>query len=315
VQGGELVRPWAGELAARLVVGDQIEVIVRRSHPGRQHLRLLVGVVHPPQDHVLEHDLAVGAPHVPRARREHLIQRIRAVEGHQAVAYLVGGGVEAHREVELQRFLGEAVDARRHTDRRHRDGPRRQIEAGLIVEKTAGAQRLVVVVERLAHAHEDDVGHAALVVSEQSREMEHLVDHLLSREIAAQTETTGGAESAPDGAADLGRHAHGGAFRIGHEHGLDGVTVGGREQGLAGGAARRGARLDILERERAKALRQRPPQRRRKAGHAVEIDGEAPREGLVDLTRPVRRLSQLRHHGGDGVRIDHAAIVPPRGKE
>ena len=259
------VRPRAGEVAARLVVGDQIEVIVRRPHPRRQHLRLLERVVDAAQHHVFEHDLAVSAPHVSRAGREHLVQRIGAVERHQAIAHLVGGGVQADGEVELQVFLGEAVDARHHTDRRHGDGPCREVETGLVVEQTAGAQRLVVVVERLAHAHEDDVGDATPVVAEQPRKVEHLVDHLLGREIAAQAQAPRGAEGATHGAADLRGHAHGGAFGVGHEHGLDGVTVGSHEEGLAGGAARRDARLDA------------PPER---AGEgAPPAPAAAPREG------------------------------------
>ena len=48
-----------------------------------------------------------------------------------------------------------------------------------IVEQTAGTQRLLVVVERLAHAHEHDVGDAPVFGTQAAREVQHLVDHLL----------------------------------------------------------------------------------------------------------------------------------------
>ena len=68
LNGGEPGGRRPPELAARLVVRDQVQVVVRRPHPRRQHLRLLVGVVDAVEHHVLEEHLAARAPHVPRAR-------------------------------------------------------------------------------------------------------------------------------------------------------------------------------------------------------------------------------------------------------
>ena len=100
----------------------------------RQHLHLLIAVVHPAEHHVLEHHLAMRAPHVPGTRREHLVERIRAIQGHEPVAQLIGGGVQAYRQVELQRLRGEALDARHHSHGRHRDGTRRQAKSRFVVE-------------------------------------------------------------------------------------------------------------------------------------------------------------------------------------
>ena len=90
---------------------------------------------------------------------------------------------------------------------------RGQPEAVGVVEQAAGAQRLVVVVERLAHAHEDDVGHAAsAVVAQHAGEVQDLVDDLLGASGPRRSPSLpGGAERAAHGAADLRGDADRGA--------------------------------------------------------------------------------------------------------
>ena len=252
----------ARELPARLVVGDQVEVVERAAQTLRQRRRLRGGVVDAAQDDVLEHQLAPRGLHVALARGEHRVERILPVERHETVAQLVGRRVQAHRQVELQRLRGEPVDARHHADRGHGDASRREREPLGVVEQAAGAQGLVVVVERLAHAHEDDVGHAAVVrlVAEHAGEVEDLVDDLLRGEVPAQPQAAGRAERAAHGAADLGGDTDGGAAGHQHQDGLDRVAVGGLEQRLARRSASRGARLHLRQRERREPLGQLLPQ-------------------------------------------------------
>ena len=52
------------------------------------------------------------------------------------------------------------------------------------------------------------------VVAQHAREVEHLVDDLLRREVAAQPQAPGGAERAAHGAADLRGDADGGAAGV-----------------------------------------------------------------------------------------------------
>ncbi len=282
-----------------------------------QRGRLRRRVVDAPQDDVLEEELAPRALDVPRARGEEVVQGIRPVERHEAIAQLVGGRVQADGQVELQRLRREPVDRRgRPPPSTRRSSARRQPEPRRVVEQATGAERLVVVVERLAHAHEDDVGDPALALgAKDAGEVQDLVDDLLGRQVPPQPEPAGGAEAAPDGAADLRRDADGGAARHEHEDGFDRMAVRRREERLARRASRRGARLHLHERDRRQPLRQRLSQRPRERRDGREVGDQAARERLVDLARAVRGLTQIGQRGRDDVGIEHPAIVRRQGGE
>src|SRR5438309_5317914 len=66
------------------------------------------------------------------------------------------------------------------------------------------ADDLVVIEERLAHPHEDRASHRPIRLAAHR---EHLPDDLGGVEVAAEAELTGGAESAGERAARLGRYA------------------------------------------------------------------------------------------------------------
>jgi hypothetical protein len=66
---------------------------------------------------------------------------------------------------------------------------------------------------------------------------DHLLDDLAGGQVALEPGLAGGAEPAAHGAARLGRHAHGRAVAVVHEHGLDPGAVGQGEQPLDGLAA------------------------------------------------------------------------------
>src|SRR5579875_3690959 len=85
---------------------------------------------------------------------------------------------------------------------------RAQAKAVGAVERLNGAQRGSVIGERLAHAHENDVGHVLVRGVEQSREVQYLLDNLARREVAPEALLAGGAEAARHGAASLGGDAN-----------------------------------------------------------------------------------------------------------
>ena len=133
---------------------------------------------------------------------------------------------------------------------------------------------------------------------------EDLVDHLLGREVATQAETAGGAERTADGAPDLARDAHRGPPRVGHEHRLDGVPVGGRR--TASCARRRVATRRVSTSSRLTGRSRAASSSRRRRGqrrHVGEVGREAAGQRLVDLSRAVRRLAQR----GDGLLDDGSA--------
>ena len=89
-------------------------------------------------------------------------------------------------ELELPPLAGEAVDARHDAAGRDRDPPRADAEAvrRRVVHPARGRERGVVVEERLADAHEDDVVRAP---PEEARRARRLRGDLARREAARAT--------------------------------------------------------------------------------------------------------------------------------
>src|SRR5690606_24057067 len=102
-----------------------------------------------------------------------------------------------------------------------------------------GAERVVVVEQRLAHAHEHHVTDAGGVDSLQARYGHELRCYLAPCEVATEAHCAGGAESAASRAADHGADAHGATTRVRHVHGLRLLAVLQREQVAHGAVVRR----------------------------------------------------------------------------
>jgi hypothetical protein len=151
------------------------------------------------------------------------------VDRHEARAHLVGGGVQGDREVDLEVFAAELLDARHETDRRDGDPARRVAEAELGVGQDL--QRLHdfgIVRERLAHAHEDQMCRVLHGVRAQ-----HLAEHLGRREIARESHRSREAERARIAAADLGRQAERDPSLVRHEHARHAAPIGEAKHELA----------------------------------------------------------------------------------
>ena len=100
------------------------------------------------------------------------------------------------------------------------DVPRSEVRTFAGVDELQGAHRLVVVGERFAHAHDDDIGD----LTEFSRQ--HILgDDLVGGERAHHSLRAAGAEDAAHRAADLRRDALGEAAGGGNQHRLDRVAV------------------------------------------------------------------------------------------
>ena len=112
---------------------------------------------------------------------------------------------------------------------------------GRVGEAAYGADDGLVVGQRLAHAHEHDVGDAAgaaghLAAGQRPGAGDHLLDDLGGGHVALQPALAGGAERAGHAAAGLAGDAHRGAVGVAHQHRLDERAVEEPPQRLAGGA-------------------------------------------------------------------------------
>ena len=91
----------------------------------------------------------------------------------------------------------------------------------------------VIVLERLAHAHHDDVAQRPAELARLARGLDHLADHLTGGQVARQAHHAGGAEGAADRAADLARDADGRSVRVEHEDRFEMLAIEGAEEELA----------------------------------------------------------------------------------
>ena len=168
---------------------------------------------------------------------------------------------------------------------------------GRVVGQPAEGEHLVVVVERLAHAHQHDVGDPAAVAPRLARRPQQLLEDLAAGEVAAEAHGAGGAERARQRAARLRRDADRAPVAVPHQHRLDREPVQRAEPRLHRlvGRALLLVEDQVGERQlagesRADGLRQRR--------HLVPGGREVARHTLPDLLSPIRWLapvSEQRH--------------------
>ena len=93
----------------------------------------------------------------PLAGLDDVRDAVLPVERHELAALRVGRRVQRDRQVRHDRLARQPLERRQQADGRERDPPRRQREPVLVGQDPQRLHRLVVVVQRLAHPHQDDV--------------------------------------------------------------------------------------------------------------------------------------------------------------
>ena len=221
--------------------GVQRNQVHLRFHAGqqlRQLARVFGRVVHAGEQHVLERDAAALAS----GNRLHASMI-------SATPYFLLIGTSSPRCTsvgacsEIARFgiIGSRASRSSAGSRPTVDSVTRRggsAEPVLVGQDPQRLHRLVVVVQRLAHAHQDDVEGLVLQV-ERVCQHANLADDFASRQVADQAHLARQAERAGHGAADLRRDAEGHGRRVGNEDRLDLSAVGEAQQKLLGAVARR----------------------------------------------------------------------------
>ena len=110
----------------------------------------------------------------------------RRLTGIRLSADVVVRPVQRDRELHLQRLAGQAVDAGHPAGGRDGDRARAEAEAVRVVGEPAEAEHLVVVVERLAHAHQDHVADPGLVAARLARRPQELLEDLARPQVPAE---------------------------------------------------------------------------------------------------------------------------------
>ncbi len=149
------------------IEGNQIDLGRNAFQKPHQFARLGRPVIDILQHHIFEGDPpGIGDAGIGPAGLQQLLQRIFLVERHEPVAQIVAHRMQRDRE--HGRGLGAEPSNLRH-DARGRDGdpPFRQSEPVAVGKHADRIAHIFEIIERLAHAHEDDVRDGARVVARQ----------------------------------------------------------------------------------------------------------------------------------------------------
>ena len=156
---GRAARGCAG-IAVRGIERDQINLRVETPQQFADGAGVGFGVIFPLDQRPLVKDAAAGRLAVGATGGHKFVERPLFCGGHESGALGLRGGVERDGEVERAHFPGEAQNPRHDANRAERDPLGAEGEAGFVAENVDGGHDRVVVVERLAHAHEHDVPEA-----------------------------------------------------------------------------------------------------------------------------------------------------------
>mmetsp|Transcript_21677 Transcript_21677/g.84466 ORF Transcript_21677/g.84466 Transcript_21677/m.84466 type:complete len:526 (+) Transcript_21677:1337-2914(+) len=216
---------------------DQVELA---GHLALQQLdqfaRLLGRVVHLLQHAVLEGDeVARRAVEVAVAGVEQFGDGVFLVQRHELIAQRVGRGMQTHRK-RHRAILAQPVDHRHHARRGHRHPTAAQAIAMVVQHGLEGRHELVVVLQRLAHAHHHDVRDhpfvGVLALAQGMLGEPQLGHDFGGRQVAAEALVAGRAEAAAHRTAGLAGHAQRAAVVFGDEYGFDRIARADIEQPL-----------------------------------------------------------------------------------
>ena len=213
-----------------------------------------------------------------------LCERELAVDGHDLRAHFVGRAMQADCEAKLHRLVGEFANFRHDAARGNCDAPRAHAQAPRRVRDGERAHRCLVIHERFAHAHDNDVVKIrksgfprAFIAAFPTNE--HELRHDFARvEIAFPTRQAACAKFASLGTTDLRRNANGFAgtlfarafLRSAKNHAFDECAVAHLEQEFLRNVARLGAFRDEFRRHKIISFRQPRARSRRNIRHFFE---------------------------------------------
>src|SRR3990167_5644876 len=118
--------------------------------------------------------------------------------------------------------MHEPFDHGRNTACRNRDPPSAQAKAPVRPQNFNGAQGGFVIIERLAHAHENNVGHLFILMT---RNLGNLFHDLAGRQITAEWTLSAGTKRTPNAASELSRYANGSSAALDDQDAFQNMAV------------------------------------------------------------------------------------------
>src|SRR3989304_5025926 len=177
--------------------------------------RVLQGIVYALYEHVLERDEPPVFKRILFKGFKQFINGIFFVYRHEKASHLVGRSVKRDRYVHV-RFPAESSYGRNHPRGGKSHLPRRECHAFFVNKHPQKSRHLVVIIKRLAHAHQNHVRYRfeALYAAGayQIGRNAHNAAHLGHGQVSSGPDASGHAKKAPKGAPGLSRDAKGEAF-------------------------------------------------------------------------------------------------------
>ena len=142
-------------------------------------------VVDAPDQHVLERDPIPPLQGEGATRCEELGEWVAPIHGNERRPLLVGRAVQRDRQVRHDRFIRQPGERGDDANRRQRDPARRDSGAVRTGEDPQRAHRRIIVVQWLAHAHQDDVDRLFKQAQLRSQQA-YLPDDFAGRQISLE---------------------------------------------------------------------------------------------------------------------------------
>ena len=146
--------------AVHRVDGDQVYVGTHAPDQVCQLFCTFIRIIDAPDHGIFKADPAAGGVLIAAHCLDELVHRVGVVHRHHAAADLVVGRMQGYRQGKLQFMLRQPVDPRHQAAGGQADIPHPDIDPLRGGDQMQEFQHLVKVIQRLANAHQHDMGDA-----------------------------------------------------------------------------------------------------------------------------------------------------------
>ena len=299
--------------AVHRVDGDEVDMCAHAPDEVCQLLCAGIGIVDAAHHRILEADPSARGVLIAADRLHQLLHGVGIVHGHHAAADLIVGRMERDGKGELQLFLGQLVDLRHQTAGGKADVPHPDVDAFGRGDILKESHHFVEIVQRLADAHEHDVGDALPDVLLRGVD---LGADLTGFQVADAARLSGRAEAAAHPATHLRGDADRVAVVVAHDDRFDAVAVGHPQQVFDRAVLGLLAALDLRGRD-VEMFLQRCQQGLGLVGHGGKLRDQLLVDPVEDLLGPETGLAQrlelcgqlFQRQGGNAAFLFHGVLL------
>ena len=188
------------------VHGEQVHMAYHPTTKIYKSCQVVVRIVDILDEQMLKGNSSARRIDVSEQRLTEHAKRLRSHLWHEGIAYRLDCRVERYCQNELLRLCGQALYAVNQAAGGYRDMASPDVEPLFLVQLPHSCQSSIVVEERLALAHCNDIRHAS---PEVGLHRMHLINYLVGSEAPAQAFVASSAESALHRTPCLGGNANG----------------------------------------------------------------------------------------------------------